>query len=66
LASQRQRLALSAHDCGLLIGASEQSIYKWENGKARPRAKHLPGIAALRILGKKEAAAQLLVLREAP
>ncbi len=64
LASQRQRLGLSAHDCGLLVGASGQSIYKWEDGKARPRAKHLPGIAALRTLGKKQAAARLASLRE--
>lgn len=66
LASQRQRLALSANDCGLLVGASGQSIYKWEDGKARPRAKHLPAIAALRTLGKREAAARLASLREAP
>ena len=66
LTSQRQRLALSAHDCGLLVGASGQSIYKWEDGKARPRAKHLPGIAALRTLGKREAAARLASLRGAP
>ena len=66
LASQRQRLALSAHDCGLLVGASGQSIYKWEDGRARPRAKHLPAIAALRTLGKKEAAARLASLRGAP
>lgn len=66
LASQRQRLALSAHDCGLLMGASGQSIYKWEDGRAHPRAKHLPAIAALRTLGKKEAAARLASLRGAP
>jgi len=64
LASQRQRLALSAHDCGLLVGASGQSIYKWEDGKAHPRAKHLPALAALRTMGKKEAAARLASLRE--
>ncbi|MES2956569.1 MAG: hypothetical protein V4792_00205 [Pseudomonadota bacterium] len=63
LASQRQRLGLSAHDCGLLVGASSQSIYNWEDGKARPRAKHLPAIAALKALGKKEAAARLPSLR---
>ncbi len=65
LAAQRQRLALSAHDCGLLLGASGQSVYKWEDGKARPRAKHLSAIAALRTLGKREAAARLATLREA-
>lgn len=59
LASHRKRLGLSAHDCGILLGASGQSVYKWEDGKARPRAKHLPAIAALRTLGKKQAAAIL-------
>jgi len=62
LASQRRRLALSANACGLLVGASGQSVYNWEAGKARPRAAHLPGIAALRTLGKKEAAARLAAL----
>ncbi|HTP72449.1 MAG TPA: hypothetical protein VML58_09540 [Burkholderiaceae bacterium] len=56
LKSHRRRLGLSAHDCGVLLGASGQSVYKWEDGKARPRAKHLPAIAALRTLGKKDAA----------
>jgi DNA-binding transcriptional regulator YiaG len=59
LASQRKRLGLSAQDCGLLVGASGQSIYNWEDGKARPRAKHLQALAALRGMGKKEAAARL-------
>ena len=56
LKSHRKRLGLSAHECGVLLGASGQSVYKWEDGKARPRAKHLPAIAALRSLGKKDAA----------
>ncbi len=63
LASQRKRLGLSAQDCGLLVGASGQSIYNWEDGKARPRAKHLDAIAALRSMGKKDAAARLSELR---
>ena len=63
LASQRQRLGLSAEDCGLLVGASGQSVYKWEAGKARPRAKHLQAIAALRAMGKKEALARLVSLK---
>lgn len=63
LASQRKRLGLSAADCGLLVGASSQSIYNWEEGKARPRAKHLGSISALRGMGKKEAAARLEALR---
>jgi DNA-binding transcriptional regulator YiaG len=65
LASQRRRLGLSAEDCGLLLGASGQSIYNWEAGKVRPRAEHLPAIATLRTMGKKEAAARLASRREA-
>lgn len=65
LASQRRRLALSAHDFGLLVGASGQSIYNWEDGKARPRARHLPAIAALKSIGKREAAARLMALKQA-
>lgn len=55
MASQRRRLGLSAAECGLLIGASAQSIYNWEEGKARPRAQHLPAIYALRGLGRRQA-----------
>jgi len=63
MASQRRRLGLSAHDYGLLVGASGQSVYKWESGAARPRARHLPAIAAVRAMGKKQAAARLAELR---
>ena len=55
MASQRKRLGLSAAECGLLIGASAQSVYNWEEGKARPRAHHLPAIFALRNLGRRQA-----------
>ena len=65
LASQRQRLGLSAEDCGLLVGASGKSIYRWESGVARPRANHVASIAALRSLGKKAATDRLAALREA-
>ena len=57
LASQRKRLGLSAPSCGLLLGTSAQSIYNWEQGKSRPLKRHLAAIAALKTLGKKEAAA---------
>ena len=56
LAAQRQRLGLSADAVGLLVGTSGQSVYNWEAGKARPRASHLPAIAALRTLSKTQAA----------
>ena len=62
LASQRKRLGLSAEAFGALIGASGQSVYKWESGKIRPRARHLPRIAELRAMGKREAAARLQAL----
>jgi DNA-binding transcriptional regulator YiaG len=65
LASHRSRLGLSAHDVGLLVGASGQSIYKWEDGTVRPRAKHLRALSALRSLSKRQAAAHLASLREA-
>ena len=59
LASQRRRLGLSAVDCGLLVGASPQSIYNWEQGKARPLVRHLPAIAALRAMGRRVAATRI-------
>lgn len=59
IASQRRRLGLSAAECGLLIGASAQSVYNWEEGKARPRSQHLPAIYALRNLGRRQASAIL-------
>jgi hypothetical protein len=64
MASQRKRLGLSAAECGLLIGASSQSVYNWEEGKARPRAQHLPAIFALRNLGRRQAK-QILETRKA-
>jgi DNA-binding transcriptional regulator YiaG len=52
----RQRLGLSAAALGALLGVTAQSVYKWEDGKARPRATQLQAIAAIRKLGKREAA----------
>ena len=57
LASQRQRLALTIEGCGLLLGTSGKSIYRWETGKALPRETYWPAIAALRTLSKEQAAA---------
>lgn len=64
LQAQRKRLGLSASEVALLLGVSDQSVYKWENGKTRPRASQFASIAALRGLGKKEAAARLNELAE--
>ena len=59
LVAQRRRLGLSAAAFGALLGVSAQSIYKWEAGKARPRAKQLAAIVALRGIKKTEATARL-------
>jgi len=59
LQGQRSRLDLPATDFGRLLGVSAQSIYNWEAGKARPRAEQIAKLAALRGLGKREAAARL-------
>jgi DNA-binding transcriptional regulator YiaG len=59
LAAQRRKLGLSAADFATLLGVSGQSVYKWEHGESRPRAKQLEAIAALRGIGKREAIARL-------
>jgi DNA-binding XRE family transcriptional regulator len=63
LATRRKKLGLSAEDFGALIGVTGQSIYKWETGKARPRAAQLQAIAASRSMGKREALKKLEELR---
>ena len=55
----RARLGLSAADFGRLVSASGQSIYNWEAGKASPRATQQAAIAAVRGIGKREAAKRL-------
>lgn len=63
--SHRQKLSLSAKNYGLLVGASALSVYKWEEGKVKPRANALPRIIAVRTLGKREALARLEQLQSA-
>lgn len=65
MASNRRRLGLSASDFGMLVGATGQSVYQWEAGKSKPRAKSLSAIAGLRGIGKKEAAARLAAMKGA-
>ena len=55
----RERLGLSADDFGKLLGVSAQSIYNWEQEKARPRAELLAKVAALRGIGKRDARSRL-------
>ena len=59
LAAQRAKLGLSADDFGKLLGVSAQSVYNWEQEKARPRAAQLAKLAALRGIGRREARARL-------
>jgi DNA-binding XRE family transcriptional regulator len=54
LKTHRAKLGLSARDYGKLVGVSGLTIYHWESGKAKPRRRQLPAIAAIRKLGKRE------------
>ena len=62
LRSHRERLGLSAADYAKLVGVSSQSIYLWEQGKARPRAQQLAALVAVRGIGKREAQKRLEML----
>lgn len=55
MVAQRKRIGLSAAELGILFGTSGQTIYNWEQGRARPRASHMAAIAALKTLGKRAA-----------
>lgn len=59
LVAHRAKLGLSAAIYGQLIGVSGQTIYHWEQGKARPRAAQLENLAAVRDLGARELAERL-------
>lgn len=63
MSSNRKRLGLSAADFGLLVGATGQSIYAWESGKATPRQQAVTAIAALRGVGKRQVAERLAALK---
>jgi DNA-binding XRE family transcriptional regulator len=65
LRSQRKRLGLSAADYGKLLGVSAQSIYNWEHELASPRTGQVAKVAALRGIGKRQAAERLKQLRSA-
>ena len=59
LRANRTRLGLSAGDFGRLVGVSANSVYAWESGTTTPRKQQLAKIAALRTVGKREAAQRL-------
>lgn len=60
-ASLRKKLGVTANEMGALLRVSGQSVYKWEQGKAKPRASQMQAIAAVRKLSKKQVAALLAV-----
>ncbi len=60
--ADRKRLGLSAKDYGLLAGVSGLTIYNWESGNSKPRAKALAGWAEMRGIGKREALRRLELL----
>jgi DNA-binding transcriptional regulator YiaG len=62
LTAQRRRLGLSGPEMALLLGVSTQTIYNWEAEKSRPRQQQMAAIAAVRGMGKREAAARLAEL----
>jgi DNA-binding transcriptional regulator YiaG len=59
LGAHRAKLGVSATSYGQLVGVSGQTIYHWEQGKARPRAAQLESLAAVRDLGAREVAERL-------
>ena len=61
--ADRKRLGLSAKDYSLLVGVSALTIYNWESGKSKPRAKALAGWAEVRGIGKREAMRRLELLQ---
>ncbi|SCX71740.1 DNA-binding transcriptional regulator, XRE-family HTH domain [Variovorax sp. EL159] len=59
LAAHRAKLGLSAAIYGQLVGVSGQTIYYWEQGKARPRVAQLEKLASIRDLSAREIAERL-------
>jgi DNA-binding transcriptional regulator YiaG len=59
LAAHRAKLGLSAENYGRLCGVSGQTIYKWEQERARPQAAQLQALGAIRGIGIREALSRL-------
>jgi len=62
VAADRKRLGISAMDYASLVGVSMLTIYNWEKGKSKPRAKQLAAWANMRGIGKREALKRLEIL----
>ena len=59
LNAHRNKLGLAAADYAELVGVSPQTIYNWEHGRSKPKAKQLAALAAVRGIGKREALRRL-------
>lgn len=59
LIADRQRLGLSQQELARLMGVSQQSVSKWEDGSSAPRGKRLKQLVS--VLGKTSQAANLLL-----
>jgi DNA-binding transcriptional regulator YiaG len=64
LKADRKRLGLSAKDYGRLVGVAALTIYNWEGGKSKPRARQLASWAKVRGIGKREAQRRLELLSD--
>lgn len=64
-AKLRKSWTLSAQAMGALIGASGQSVYKWETKGVMPRDKQLASIWEIKDLSKEQAMARLAQLQAA-
>jgi DNA-binding transcriptional regulator YiaG len=53
--AQRHRLKLSAQEFAKLLGVSMQTVYSWEQGRARPRRSQIATLVAARTIGRREA-----------
>ena len=62
LTTHRQTLGFSAADYAKLVGVSAQTIYRWEQGKSKPRVQQLAALLAVRDLGMREAQKRLELL----
>jgi len=55
----RHRLGVSQEEMAGILGVSANSVWQWEAGRTKPRAKVLARIRELRKLGKREARKRL-------
>lgn len=56
ITADRQRLGMSQQELARLVGVSQQSVSKWEEGTAAPRGKRLAQLVVA--LGKNSATAE--------